>query len=143
MADTTDVPPTKELGFISGLLPRVVGPGLHRWLAIFSLSMMYQMALGGVYTVNSVLYNINEDLGPSPAYPWLLSAATLTTGVLGVVMGQLGDVFGRRWVSMSTGISAIIAAVIGIRAQSIDASTSNHPADSPGVRVKNRITNKT
>ncbi|KIW99589.1 uncharacterized protein Z518_11328 [Rhinocladiella mackenziei CBS 650.93] len=108
-----------QVGVISSIVPRFVPSNLQRWIAIASLAMLFQIALGGVYTVNSVLSNINADLGPSSLYSWLLSAPTLASGTAAIVLGQVGDVFGRRWVSLFTGISAIISCIIALSAHSV------------------------
>lgn len=111
-------------GFVSSLAPRILGPESLRWAAIVSLAMMFQIALGGVYTVNSILVQLNQELGPGGSFTWLISAPTLASAVMGIVLGQLGDVFGRRWVSLFTGISAIIACIIALPATNINMSKS-------------------
>lgn len=96
---------------------------VRRWLAISSLIFLYNISLGGFLCIVPILTYINNDIGPSPSYTWLASSWTVASGVGLIVAGSLSDLLGRRWFCIGTGITGIIAALIGGLAQNIPTGT--------------------
>lgn len=92
---------------------------LQQVLAIASLTLLYNIALGGFVCIAPVLSYINADIGPSPDYTWLASSWTITSGIGLIVAGALSDIIGRRWFCVATGITGVIGGVIGAVAQDI------------------------
>lgn len=44
-----------------------------------------------------VLTQINEDIGPSPNILWVPLANIVLGAIVFLMVGQLSDIFGRRW----------------------------------------------
>jgi MFS family permease len=65
-----------------------------------------------------VLLNIKS--GPSDQSIWVLLSYILSESVTFTVIGQLSDIFGRRWYYIGGTILALIGAIICSRATSVN-----------------------
>ncbi|KIW02319.1 uncharacterized protein PV09_06465 [Verruconis gallopava] len=63
---------------------------------------------------------INADIGPDPKYVLIPITKTLGRGVGVLLVGRLGDIFGRRWFLIGGQTLGVIGAAIGATAQSIN-----------------------
>lgn len=43
-----------------------------------------------------MILNLNVDTGPSTAFSWISTAQVVPVGVFGLLVGRLGDIYGRR-----------------------------------------------
>ena len=97
---------------------------LQQVLAISSLTLLYNIALGAFVCIAPILSYINADIGPSPHYTWLASSYTIASGIGLVVAGALSDILGRRWFCVATGVTGIIGGIIGLVAKDIPTGKS-------------------
>jgi MFS family permease len=51
----------------------------------------------GYGLIAPILTQINEDIGPSPNILWVPLANTVLGAIVFLMVGQLSDIFGRRW----------------------------------------------
>ncbi|KAF2500435.1 fungal trichothecene efflux pump [Lophium mytilinum] len=75
--------------------------------------------LGWVLPANTLLL-INEDIGPSPNLNWVATVWTLGTAVAFLLVGRLSDIFGRKWMVMSSNALGLIGCIIGANAHNIN-----------------------
>ncbi|KAJ9310837.1 hypothetical protein DTO271D3_8880 [Paecilomyces variotii] len=80
--------------------------------------MAISLYLGYVLPANT-LTTINEDLGPDPNYILISTSYTLISGVGLLLVGRLGDIFGRRYFYIGGQTIGFIGAIVGATAQNI------------------------
>lgn len=68
----------------------------------------------------NVLSIINQDIGPSPNIILVPIVKTLGGGVGVLLVGRLGDIFGRRWFLIGGQGLGLIGAVIGATATNVN-----------------------
>jgi EmrB/QacA subfamily drug resistance transporter len=102
--------------------------GSRRWWALVAMCMAFFMINLDMTVVNVALPVIQRELDASLAeLEWTVNGLILTTAVLLVTAGRLGDIFGRRRVFLlGVGIFAVSSAAIGL-------------APSPGWLVAGRV----
>jgi len=90
------------------ITPRVV-------LAIISLAFSYEALLFSFILPANVLLYINESIGPSNNYTWILVGNTLVNSVLQALSGRLSDIFGRRYIIVAANAFGVIGCLIAAR----------------------------
>ncbi|PYH42883.1 trichothecene efflux pump [Aspergillus saccharolyticus JOP 1030-1] len=80
--------------------------------------MAISLYLGYVLPVNS-LTAINEDLGPDPNYSMISTVFTLISGVGLLLVGRLGDIFGRRYILIGGQVLGLIGAIVCATAKNV------------------------
>ncbi|KAF9886953.1 hypothetical protein FE257_010694 [Aspergillus nanangensis] len=83
------------------------------WAAVGSCIFLYSISLAAYMCLVSLTSIINADVGPDESYTWIAPAWTVAAGTGMVVAGALSDVLGRRWFCIGTGLTGILAAIIG------------------------------
>ncbi|KIX00022.1 uncharacterized protein Z518_10949 [Rhinocladiella mackenziei CBS 650.93] len=66
-----------------------------------------------------VLSYINQDIGPDPNYIWISYVYNTCLAVTLPVLGQLSDIFGRRYFFVGGAVLGIMGSIVCSRAQSI------------------------
>ncbi|RAK94022.1 siderophore iron transporter [Aspergillus costaricaensis CBS 115574] len=80
--------------------------------------MAISLYLGYVLPVNS-LSAINADLGPDPSYSLISTVFTLISGVGLLLVGRLGDLFGRRYILIGGQLLGLIGAIVCATAKTV------------------------
>ncbi|PYH87454.1 siderophore iron transporter [Aspergillus ellipticus CBS 707.79] len=80
--------------------------------------MAISLYLGYVLPVNS-LTAINADLGPDPSYSLISTVFTLISGVGLLLVGRLGDLFGRRYILIGGQAFGLIGAIVCATAKNV------------------------
>ncbi|KAJ5668718.1 hypothetical protein N7462_009788 [Penicillium macrosclerotiorum] len=80
--------------------------------------MAISLYLGYVLPVNS-LSAINADLGPDPSYSMISTVFTLISGVSILLVGRLGDIFGRRYFLIGGQVLGLIGAIVCATAKNV------------------------
>ncbi|KAJ6019441.1 hypothetical protein N7522_001508 [Penicillium canescens] len=80
--------------------------------------MAISLYLGYVLPVNS-LAAINADLGPDPNYSMISTVFTLISGVAILLVGRLGDIFGRRYFLIGGQLLGLIGAIVCATAKNV------------------------
>ncbi|KAH9902349.1 fungal trichothecene efflux pump [Xylariomycetidae sp. FL2044] len=91
--------------------PRFLGT----YLAV-SINLM--SSTGGFAFIAPVITQINLDIGPGQVI-WLSLVFTMMLAVGGTLVGQLSDIFGRRWFFIGGTLLGTVAAVICSQAQTV------------------------
>src|SRR5438445_791063 len=77
-------------------------PDRNRWIALYVLCAGMLMIVLDVTVVNVALPSIRSDLGFSQAsLAWVVNGYLITFGGLLLLAGRLGDLLGRRRVSLA------------------------------------------
>ncbi|KAF5988510.1 fungal trichothecene efflux pump [Fusarium coicis] len=71
-------------------------------LSFLSVALAFQSGYAGYIMPANVITIINQDIGPSESYIWVLLTYVLAETVTFVLLGRLGDIFGRRWLFIGT-----------------------------------------
>ncbi|RAH43495.1 trichothecene efflux pump [Aspergillus brunneoviolaceus CBS 621.78] len=80
--------------------------------------MAISLYLGYVLPVNS-LTAINRDLGPDPNYSMISTVFTLISGVGLLLVGRLGDIFGRRYILIGGQLLGLVGAIVCATAKNV------------------------
>lgn len=56
---------------------------------------------------------INADLGPSADIAWAATIWTMGTSIGFLLVGRLSDLFGRKWMVLSTSVLSLIGCILG------------------------------
>ena len=70
--------------------------------------------------ISPVLSEINADIGPSPNINWVSLVNLCAGAVFFLLVGQLSDIFGRRWFFIIGSCIALIGSIIGATAQNVN-----------------------
>ncbi len=91
-----------------------------KWLTLIATCLGLGMLMIDTFVVNIALPAIGRDLEAAlSTIEWTVSGYVLVVGILPVVMGRLGDIFGRRRVYLSGLLTFILASIACGAAQSI------------------------
>ncbi|CAM1501738.1 Fc.00g037220.m01.CDS01 [Cosmosporella sp. VM-42] len=74
--------------------------------------------LGWVLPANT-LSLINADIGPSVDINWVATIWTMGSSIGFLLVGRLSDLYGRKWMVMSTTVLGLIGCILGATAQSV------------------------
>ncbi|KAF2675335.1 MFS general substrate transporter [Microthyrium microscopicum] len=88
-----------------------------KWLACAALVLSYNTSFQQGATIGSIVKSIDEVLGPTTYYNWIVSASTITISVALPLSGGLSDIFGRRYFVLIGCIIGMIAAIVAICAK--------------------------
>jgi len=88
--------------------------------AMLALLFGYMSAVFMIQMVSVSLVTINDAIGPSPVFSWMVTAQIIPVAVFGPLVGQIGDIFGRRNSIMVGNLSGIIGTVISATAHRVD-----------------------
>ncbi|GAB7356548.1 hypothetical protein MBLNU459_g7287t1 [Dothideomycetes sp. NU459] len=109
---STGPDPTEAPNFKFGFNGSVVFLGLL--LGFFSDNLL-------VACISSVLTKVNEDLGPSISYVWIISAIYTTVSITAPFVGRLGDIFGRKYLLIIGNILGGIGCIVSATGQTMTA----------------------
>ncbi|RDI79439.1 hypothetical protein Vi05172_g10580 [Venturia inaequalis] len=90
-----------------------------KWLALIALGIGYTTAFQQGACIGAIVKSIDEALGPTTYYNWMLSAGTITSTMSLPLAGGLSDIFGRRMFIIAGGFVSLLAAIIALTAGSI------------------------
>ncbi|PIA92163.1 hypothetical protein CB0940_09972 [Cercospora beticola] len=96
------------------------------WLSVnflgtmFAIGMAFMGGIGGYGLIAPVLTQINEELGPDPNINWVPLVNLAGGAIFFLMVGQLSDIFGRRWFFTIGSVIALIGSIIGATAQNIN-----------------------
>ncbi|EXJ63305.1 uncharacterized protein A1O5_11626 [Cladophialophora psammophila CBS 110553] len=88
--------------------------------SFLSMAISFQGAFLGYVMAANVITIINEDLGPTPGYIWILLIFVLCQTVTFTLAGRFGDIFGRRWIFIGANALAFVGYIVNGRAKKID-----------------------
>ncbi|KIW02082.1 uncharacterized protein PV09_06575 [Verruconis gallopava] len=91
-----------------------------QWLAIIALALSYMTAFQQGACTAAIVKSIDEALGPTTYYNWMLTANTITSTISLPVAGGLSDIFGRRWFMICGGCLSLLSAIIALCAKNIN-----------------------
>lgn len=74
----------------------------------------------GYGLIAPVLSEINAEIGPDPNINWVPLCNLCGGAVFFLMVGQLSDIFGRRWFFIIGSAIALIGSIIGATAQSVN-----------------------
>ncbi|KAK2929809.1 MFS transporter superfamily [Fusarium oxysporum f. sp. vasinfectum] len=74
--------------------------------------------LGWVLPSNTLAL-INADIGPSAQIAWVATIWTMGSSIGFLIIGRLSDLYGRKWMVMSTTLLGLIGCIIGGTAKSL------------------------
>ncbi|QDS74911.1 hypothetical protein FKW77_004056 [Venturia effusa] len=90
-----------------------------KWLALIALGIGYTTAFQQGACIGAIVKSIDEALGPTTYYNWMLSASTITSTISLPLAGGLSDIFGRRVFIIAGGFISLLAAVIALAAGNV------------------------
>ncbi|KAF7187758.1 Trichothecene efflux pump TRI12 [Pseudocercospora fuligena] len=96
------------------------------WLSVnfigtlFAIGMAFMGGIGGYGLIAPVLSEINAEIGPDPNINWVPLCNLCGGAVFFLMVGQLSDIFGRRWFFIIGSAIALIGSIIGATAQSVN-----------------------
>ncbi|KAF2400662.1 MFS general substrate transporter [Trichodelitschia bisporula] len=91
----------------------------EKWLALISLGLAYMTAFQQSATLGGILKSIDNALGPTTYYNWILSALTISSAISLPLSGGLSDIFGRRYFMIAGGFISLVSAIMGLVAKNI------------------------
>ncbi|KAI9731210.1 MAG: hypothetical protein M1834_005403 [Cirrosporium novae-zelandiae] len=88
--------------------------------SVAALGLSAMAGIGGFSLAASILTDINEDIGPDNGnITWVSLVYLLTQAVAQTILGRLSDLFGRRWLFISSGCLALVGSIICATAQNV------------------------
>ncbi|KAF2174164.1 hypothetical protein M409DRAFT_49030 [Zasmidium cellare ATCC 36951] len=96
------------------------------WLSInfigtmFAVGMAFMGGIGGYGLIAPVLSQINEEIGPDPNINWVPLVNLAGGAIFFLMVGQLSDIFGRRWFFIIGSVIALIGSIIGATAKDVN-----------------------
>ncbi|KAF2708439.1 MFS general substrate transporter [Pleomassaria siparia CBS 279.74] len=88
--------------------------------SMFAVGLAFTGGIGGIALISPVLSDINADIGPSPNINWVPLVNLCAGAVFFLLVGQLSDIFGRRWFFIIGSGIALIGSIIGATAKSVN-----------------------
>lgn len=79
-----------------------LGRGVRFWTVMGTLMLAFVISALDGAVVSTALPTITEDFNIGAGYVWVVNIYFLTTAAVQPVLGQLSDIWGRRWVFIST-----------------------------------------
>lgn len=64
---------------------------------MFAVGMAFMGGIGGYGLIAPVLTQINDEIGPDPNINWVPLVNLAGGAIFFLMVGQLSDIFGRRW----------------------------------------------
>ncbi|KAF2161856.1 hypothetical protein M409DRAFT_58639 [Zasmidium cellare ATCC 36951] len=96
------------------------------WLSVnyigtlFAVGMAFMGGIGGYGLIAPILSQINEDIGPDPNINWVPLVNLAGGAIFFLMVGQLSDIFGRRWFFIIGSILALIGSIVGATAKNVN-----------------------
>ena len=78
------------------------------------------ICVAGYGLIAPVLTQINADIGPSPNINWIPLVNLAGGAVFFLMVGQLSDIFGRRWFFIFGSAIALLGSIIGAVAKDVN-----------------------
>ncbi|MCJ1302217.1 hypothetical protein MMC08_005020 [Hypocenomyce scalaris] len=91
-----------------------------KFMACVAFSVGYFVDIFILGATGSILTVINDDLGPSANFAWIITANAVGNSVTFPFVGRLSDIFGRRWLIISGSVVSLIGCALFARATSIN-----------------------
>ncbi|KAF2636610.1 MFS general substrate transporter [Massarina eburnea CBS 473.64] len=88
--------------------------------SMFAVGVAFMGGIGGIALISPVLGDINAEIGPSPNINWVPLVNLCAGAVFFLLVGQLSDIFGRRWFFIIGSVVGLIGAIIGATAQNVN-----------------------
>ncbi|KAF2112623.1 fungal trichothecene efflux pump [Lophiotrema nucula] len=88
--------------------------------SMFAVGLAFMGGIGGIALISPVLADINAEIGPSPNINWVPLVNLCAGAVFFLLVGQLSDIFGRRWFFIIGSGIGLIGAIIGATAQNVN-----------------------
>ncbi|KAF2096933.1 MFS general substrate transporter [Rhizodiscina lignyota] len=86
----------------------------------FAVAVSVLAGTGSFAIIAPLLNTINNELGPDANVVWIGYTYTLCSACAYVLIGRLGDLFGRRYLFIGGNFLSMIGAIIGSRAKSVN-----------------------
>lgn len=90
-----------------------------KWLACIALGLSYTTAFQQHACTATILKHIDDALGPTAHYNWMLSAYTISVAVSLPLAGGLSDIFGRRYFFIAGCFVSLIGTIVAVSAQNV------------------------
>ncbi|KAK4498863.1 hypothetical protein PRZ48_009373 [Zasmidium cellare] len=96
------------------------------WLSVnyigtlFAVGVAFMGGIGGYGLIAPILQQINEDIGPDPNINWVPLVNLAGGAIFFLMVGQLSDIFGRRWFFIIGSIIALIGSIVGATAKNVN-----------------------
>ncbi|KAK3111051.1 hypothetical protein LTR53_014067 [Teratosphaeriaceae sp. CCFEE 6253] len=87
---------------------------------MFAIGMAFMGGIGGYGLIAPILSEINADIGPDPNINWVPLANLACGAVFFLLVGQLSDIFGRRWFFIIGSLLALIGSIVGAVAKDVN-----------------------
>ncbi|TKA78630.1 hypothetical protein B0A55_02676 [Friedmanniomyces simplex] len=87
---------------------------------MFAIGMAFMGGIGGYGLIAPILSEINADIGPDPNINWVPLANLSCGAVCFLLVGQLSDIFGRRWFFIIASLLALIGSIVGALAKDVN-----------------------
>ncbi|KAK7894311.1 hypothetical protein LTR67_006072 [Exophiala xenobiotica] len=112
--DIIGVPPTEsdldeEFHFTIGKCMAIAGMQIGYMAAVFCIQM-----------VSAILTTINADIGPSTSFSWISTAQVVPVGVFGLLVGRLGDIYGRRYFILLGDVFGLIGCCVSATGNNVN-----------------------
>lgn len=91
-----------------------------KFLAIVSFQLGYLSDIISGAGVSAIVNTINADIGPDASYDWIIVASLVATSTTAPVVGQLGDLFGRRNVLILGNILGMLGNLVSAVGQNVN-----------------------
>ncbi|KAF2403608.1 MFS general substrate transporter [Trichodelitschia bisporula] len=104
-----------------GLEPVETNGGMTRakWLACIALCFSYTTSFQQNSCTAAILKQIDEALGPTTYYNWMLTAYTIAVSVSLPISGGLSDIFGRKKFFLVGCTISLIGTVVALASQNV------------------------
>ncbi|KAF1985327.1 MFS general substrate transporter [Aulographum hederae CBS 113979] len=89
-----------------------------KWLAFVALALSYTTSSQQSNCTATILKLVDEELGPTTYYNWMLSTYTILLATTLPLSGGLSDIFGRRAFFLAGSLIALTGTIIALAAQS-------------------------
>ncbi|ETI23080.1 hypothetical protein G647_04876 [Cladophialophora carrionii CBS 160.54] len=87
-------------------------------LSIFFLGLAFVGPVsGGFLLITAILFQIGTELGDVSNIAWMPGGWSIASSVSFSIAGSLSDIFGRRYVTLSGQLFAVVGAIVGATAQ--------------------------
>ncbi|EXJ87183.1 hypothetical protein A1O3_04142 [Capronia epimyces CBS 606.96] len=93
---------------------------IGKFMAIAGLQIGYLSAVFCIQMVSAILTTINADIGPSSVFSWISTSQVVPVGVFGLLVGRLGDIYGRRYFILLGDIFGLIGCVVSATGNKVD-----------------------
>ncbi|EXJ66790.1 uncharacterized protein A1O5_09985 [Cladophialophora psammophila CBS 110553] len=93
---------------------------IGKCMAIAGMQIGYMSAVFCIQMVSAILTTINSEIGPSTSFSWISTAQVVPVGVFGLLVGRLGDIYGRRYFILIGDVFGLIGCCVSATGNNIN-----------------------